>query len=154
MGFNRKRTHNTTVNNTDINVDNSTLGVQNGIGVRGENNTVNVMDGGAFDFAESTVNSFSETTDRIVARAFDSNDSALGKSFGFAGSIVTELSNTNQHALNAVSQANRNYATDLKDFAESQSTNNDERLLAIGKWGLGALIIIVIARQWGKKGKR
>jgi hypothetical protein len=93
--------------------------------------TVSTTDHGAVNDAFSFANSVSN-------RAFDFGDSALD----FAGSAMGHSLNANTQAMQVVRDSAANYANDIRGFAESQSTNNDERMMTMVQWMVGAVVVL------------
>lgn len=99
-----------------------------------ESNTSSVDSKNAFQevsgevVSTSVIGSNNKTTDfGTVGRAFDFANNALDSS---------------QMALKEVTNNSQVFADGLKDFAESQSTNNDQRMITAAKWLAGVVVVI------------
>jgi len=95
---------------------------------------------------------------RIAGDAISSSERQTGQALGFAENLfdtsISTVERTSQNALDQVAASNdrtlgfveratAGFSRDLTSFAKSQSTNNDERLVTIGKWAAGAAVVIV-----------
>lgn len=110
------------------NTDNSALGIEandsaQAIAVRGEGNSVEVLDGGAinsaFGFAERNASAYADATQQIIDR--------------YGG---------------AVSQLTQQNAADLRSFAQTQSQSESGRLAELVKFGMIALAAVFVVKTF------
>lgn len=91
------------------------------------------------DGRNNTVTTNLTTTDHdTVSGAFDFANNALT----FSGSAMQSALQQNHQALQTVKASSESYMKELRGFAETSSTNNDERMLTAGKWLLGAVVVL------------
>lgn len=77
---------------------------------------------------------------------------AVRNSLALARDVVTTNRQQFGEAVGFVTAANQNFTNEVRNLVNKQSQNNDERMLTLGKWIAGAVVVVGGIAAW-RKGK-
>lgn len=152
------------------NTDNSNLAIQGGggpaIGIRGNNNNVEMLDAGAINsalgFAERNSSAYADNTKKVidaygaVVNQYGATAQGLTSQYGvlstnLAQAVIDANQITAQKTNQEVATLAQQNASDLATFAQFQSQSESGRLAQLIQWGMVAAVAIFALKAFGPK---